>query len=260
MKTILRALSVLLASCGSAFAAPAIDFTGLGPTAAQMSAFNAAQNDTTSFAGVSIAGFTYGGGTTFSTGSGYLWLRNDPEDLGLGYCSEGSNCGTTSTLGNGDWNELSNNYKDEIIRLTLPTGKVWTDIFVSSLDEGGSGNNETGTLYWSDVANPNLNTLTTKAIFSHNQIDPPGGAEVVEGSIWSQLSGIDVSTLERRSGSAASATPPMARLMQRAISTLVKRMPPSEKAALVGWNGKMAASARRAMSAPRVMRVIVAGL
>jgi len=192
MKTILRALSVLLASCGSAFAAPAIDFTGLGPTAAQMSAFNAAQNDTTSFGGVSIAGFTYGGGTTFSTGSGYLWLRNDPEDLGLGYCSEGSNCGTTSTLGNGDWNELSNNYKDEIIRLTLPTGKVWTDIFVSSLDAGGSGNNETGTLYWSDVANPNLNTLTTKAIFSHNQIDPPGGAEVVEGSIWSQLSGIDV--------------------------------------------------------------------
>jgi len=192
MKKILGAASVLLAFSTSVFAQPAIDFTSLGPTSSAMSSFNAGANDSATVGGIVIHGFTYGGGTTFNTNQGYLWLRNDSEDRGLGYCSEGSNCGATNTTGRGDWNELSNNYRDEVIRLTRPNGQSWSDLWVSSLDAGGSNSNETGTIYWSNIANPNLDSLTTSVTFSHNLIDPPGGGEVVEASIWSQASGLDV--------------------------------------------------------------------
>lgn len=84
--------------------------------------------------------------------SSYLYLRNDPEDYGLGVCSEAlSDCQNKG----GDVNELSNQSKKELIRLELPASKVWSSLFVSSLDSGGSNNHEQGILSWSNTADPN---------------------------------------------------------------------------------------------------------
>jgi hypothetical protein len=84
--------------------------------------------------------------------SSYLYLRNDPEDYGLGVCSEPvSDCQSQG----GDVNELSNQSRKELIRLELPTSKVWSSLFVSSLDSGGSNSHEQGILSWSNTADPN---------------------------------------------------------------------------------------------------------
>jgi hypothetical protein len=81
----------------------------------------------------------------------YLYLRNDPEDHGLGVCSEVlSDCQTKG----GDVNELSNQSKKELIRLELPATKVWSSLWVSSLDSGGSNSHEQGVLSWSNTADP----------------------------------------------------------------------------------------------------------
>ncbi len=73
-----------------------------------------------------------------------LWLRNQPSDHGLGVCSEGASCAT----GGGDVNELDNNGLIEAILLTRPAGTIWTSLWVSSLDSGGSGGSEEGILRW----------------------------------------------------------------------------------------------------------------
>ncbi|HEY6281622.1 MAG TPA: PEP-CTERM sorting domain-containing protein [Burkholderiales bacterium] len=84
----------------------------------------------------------------------------------------------------GDVNELSNQKNIEIIRLTAPSGKDWSNIWVSSLDTGGTGGNETGTVFWSNSSNPNLSTLATFTTFSHTST---GFGSSVEGSIFSLL-------------------------------------------------------------------------
>lgn len=84
--------------------------------------------------------------------------------------------------------------KKEVIRLTLPTGKVWTDIQVYSLDDGGSNGDEIGTLYWSSSAAPNLRNGSISFInFSHDGMG--WYASTVEGSNFSFLvaNGFDVS-------------------------------------------------------------------
>lgn len=180
--------AALLAVSGVASAAPAIDFTGLG-----WPSFNTTFTDSTSFAGVAIGGFVYSSPTTYRQDRGYLWLRNNGGDRGLGYCSSGESCGSASTTGSGDWNELSNENKNEIIRLTLPTGKVWTDIQVSSLDDGGTNGDETGTLYWSSSPTPNLQNSSLNYInFSHDGLG--WSSSTVEGSIFAHLvaNGFDV--------------------------------------------------------------------
>jgi PEP-CTERM motif len=84
--------------------------------------------------------------------SSYLYLRNDDEDHGLGVCSESlSDCQTKG----GDVNELSNQSRKELIRLELPANKMWTSLWVSSLDSGGSNSHEQGVLSWSNTADPN---------------------------------------------------------------------------------------------------------
>ena len=171
---------MLLGISAPAFSAPAIDFTSLG----SYSTFNAGQHDTATVDGVQIDGFVYTGGTSFVQDRGYLWHRNNTDDHGFGYCSAGESCGAANTTGNGDANELSNeSRKTEIIRLTRPSGESWSNIWVSSLDSGGTNNNETGTFYWSNSATPNLSTMTG-ITFSHGQL---AGAD--EGSIWSLVSG-----------------------------------------------------------------------
>jgi len=97
-----------------------------------------------------------------------LWANNAPAEHGIGVCSEG----TIACGGTGDVNELSNQRNDgvEVLRLTLPTGRKWSSLWVSSLDVGGSNNNETGTLYWSNLPQPDLSTLSTQHVFSHNDL------------------------------------------------------------------------------------------
>ena len=171
MKRLIFAVVAMIGAAAQAIGAgPAVDFTTVG----SMTTFNSAQHDTANVGGIKIDGFVYTGGTTYRKDEGFLWLRNNPDDHGLGYCSSGETCGPVNSTGNGDWNELSNQNKHEVIRLTLPTGAGmhWTDIWVSSLDSGGTSNNETGTVFWSNIAKPNLNTLTTKTTFSYNQIAP----------------------------------------------------------------------------------------
>ncbi len=85
-----------------------------------------------------------------------LWARNDGSDHGLGVCSAGeADCtpkadGSLKT-GGGDRNELSNQANLEAILLELPLGFVWDEIWVSSLDSGGTGGSEEGALYYGDT-------------------------------------------------------------------------------------------------------------
>jgi hypothetical protein len=95
-----------------------------------------------------------------------LWNNNGIDEHGLGVCSEG----TAACTGMGDVNEVSNQLNLEVLRLTLPAGQKWSSLWVSSLDAGGSDNNEIGTLYWSNQAQPDLSTLSTQRVFSHNDL------------------------------------------------------------------------------------------
>jgi len=172
----MRKLIAVLMSCFSvsAFAAttPAIDFSTVGSP----SIFNSTAQNSATVGGITIDAFTYSAGTYAPS---QLWLRKDGE-LGFGVCSEGSSCGSPGTTGNGDYNELSNEQNPEVIRLTRPSNMQWSDLFVYSLDSGGSHSNESGILYWSDSATPVLGSLTG-AQFSHNSL----GANY--GSIWNQV-------------------------------------------------------------------------
>jgi len=101
-----------------------------------------------------------------------LWRRNESHDHGLGICSEGTQ---DCIDGKGDVNEISNQEKLEVLRLALPAGKKWTSLWVSSLDDGGSGNNERGTLFWSNNPNPDLANLPGAQFkFAHSLLN---GAE-----------------------------------------------------------------------------------
>jgi len=95
-----------------------------------------------------------------------LWSNSTLAEHGIGVCSEGA----TACTGIGDVNELSNQLNLEVLRLTLPTGQKWSSLWVSSLDEGGSNNNETGTLYWSNLPQPDLSTLSTQHVFAHSDL------------------------------------------------------------------------------------------
>ena len=162
----------------SAFAAsPPINFT----TAGTPSSFNSTVHHTATVGGITVDAFTYSGGAYTAS---QLWLRNDGPssgEFGFGVCSEGTKlCGPPSGTGNGDYNELSNEINSEVIRLTLPTKMKWSNLFVSSLDTGGSHNNESGILYWSNSPIPLLSTLGF-ADFSHTTLNAN------YGSIWSLL-------------------------------------------------------------------------
>lgn len=185
--------ALAMASLG-AHAAPPINFTtAVSPGWPTINGSALDVVNTTSTPSIEIAGFIYGGGTSYSTDNSFLWLRKDGDDNGFGVCSSGETCGRTNTTGGGDFNELSNNINDEVIRLRLPStpapsGKIWTwtDLWVSSLDnnDGGAAGLEKGVVYWSNSATANLDTISTKAT-----IDKTSLVSGVEGSIFSFLSG-----------------------------------------------------------------------
>jgi hypothetical protein len=159
----------------SAFAnVPPIDFSTVGTPAS----FNSPAKSTATIGGITIDAFTYSTGIYRAS---QLWLRNEgSSDVGLGICSEGTLCGSPGGTGHGDYNELSNERNFEVMRLTLPTNMIWSDLFVSSLDTGGSNSDESGILYWSNSATPLLSTLSGLA-FSHNTLNAD------DGSIWKLL-------------------------------------------------------------------------
>ncbi len=133
----MRRVLVLLAAMAlplSALALP-FDFTAVGSnnTNVGLSVTNG---------GVTADGFDLTAGTTAP-----LWLRNETNDHGLGVCSEGD---TACKSGGGDVNELTNAADQEAIRLTRPVNTIWTSLWVSSLDNGGSNNAERGILLWSN--------------------------------------------------------------------------------------------------------------
>ena len=115
--------------------------------------------------GVTAHGFVIEGGTYHDA---RLWKRNERHDHGVGICSEGKDA---CIHGGGDVNEISNQMNLEVLRLTLPTGKKWTGLWVSSLDAGGSGSDETGTLFWSSLEKPDLSRLSaTSFTFKHSDL------------------------------------------------------------------------------------------
>ncbi len=111
-----------------------------------------------------------------SGNSELLWLRNQPNDHGLGVCN---NLGGTGTCisGGGDENELDNGDSSEGIRLTKEGG-TWTSLWVSSLDGNKGTGSETGTLLWSD--DPNQFSVSNSFTFSFADIALSGqtGVEV----------------------------------------------------------------------------------
>jgi hypothetical protein len=120
---------------------------------------------------VIVSGITADGFDISFSNPAKLWLRNqDPADHGLGVCDNaGGGC-----TGIGDVNEIDNIDSTEAIRLTKPAG-TWTSLWVSSLDAGGTGGSETGTLLWSN--NPTSFSNANSFTFTHTDISG-GGAEV----------------------------------------------------------------------------------
>lgn len=125
-------------------------------------------------------------------GHSTLWIRNDPDDHGLGVCSSAASgteaCGGAPfnplTEGNGDENELGNNFRDEVIRLERPEQHRWSDFWVSSLDTLSGPGHESGRFYWSDLAVPVLNSMP---YVTFNQSLLGWAAAQEEGSIFDYL-------------------------------------------------------------------------
>jgi hypothetical protein len=119
--------------------------------------------------GIIARGFDDAGGT-----QRLLWLRNETNDHGLGVCDDSvMDC----VGGGGDENELDNTDSLEIITLENTNGGSWVSLWVSSLDDGGTNDSETGTLLWSHVENDFdfLNSFS----FSFNDISPAVEAEIL---------------------------------------------------------------------------------
>jgi uncharacterized repeat protein (TIGR01451 family) len=116
--------------------------------------------------------------STGQIGSAVLWARNSGTDKGLGVWSVNEASPTTTGSASG---ELSNQTNNEVIRLTLEDGRQWSSLWVSSLDKSSDGGAETGTLYWSDSATPDLSTLTTKFVFKNGDF----GLGAEEGNLLS---------------------------------------------------------------------------
>ena len=133
MRRVLFALAGLLLPISAL--AVSFDFTNVGSN-------NTSVGISVSDGSVTADGFDLTANTTAP-----LWLRNETNDHGLGVCSEGSDA---CKSGGGDVNELTNATDQEAIRLTSPLGSIWTSLWVSSLDGGGSNGAEKGILLWSN--------------------------------------------------------------------------------------------------------------
>jgi hypothetical protein len=137
------------------------DFTTLGANNTQLSP------------SVTVNGITADGFDNGFNNPAPLWLRNVPNDHGLGVCNS-----TTQPCisGGGDQNELDNLDSLEVIRLHNTNGGTWTSLWVSSLDGNPGGaalGPENGTVCSSDDATSGFGNCFT---FSFADIAP--GVEV----------------------------------------------------------------------------------
>ena len=144
MRRLLFSLVALLFPLAGSGTPTTFDFTTLNGGANSTALANSE-----TVAGVLAEGFVTDVGVFSSFTAEPLWLRNQPNDHGLGVCSE---VVLSCQTGGGDINELSNQSHPEAIRLTLPVGAVWTQLWISSLDNGGSNNDESSILYWSNTS------------------------------------------------------------------------------------------------------------
>jgi hypothetical protein len=114
--------------------ATTIDFSTIGP-AGDTGSSTLIHGGT----GLRVDGFYFDDFTEDWTGVGAnLYIRNEPDDHGLGVCSAPeSPCPGPS--GGGDINELDNDGAQELIRLTLPAGYEWVSVQLSSLDDNDNG-------------------------------------------------------------------------------------------------------------------------
>jgi hypothetical protein len=126
---------------------------------------------------VSAQGFSFKGGTWLPD---RLTARNEPDDRGLGVCSETDSQCRMGLTGGGDWNELSQLVNNEAILLSLAPGWRWTELWLSSFDSGGTGGSEEGKIYWG-------NSLAIATLLSTSGLTFDFGAfgSAVEGNILS---------------------------------------------------------------------------
>jgi hypothetical protein len=146
---------------GSAAEAIDFDFTSLGA------------NNTQLGPSVTVNGVTADGFDGGFTNPALLWLRNVPNDHGLGVCNSATQ---PCISGGGDQNELDNLDSLEAIRLHNTNGGTWTSLWVSSLDGNPGGaalGPENGTVCSSDDATSGFSNCFT---FSFGDIAP--GVEV----------------------------------------------------------------------------------
>ncbi len=139
-----------------------IDFSGL--TGAGLEGDNLGISSTTHGApAIGIDAYWWNGSawtqTPDASGSPVtLYARNETNDNGLGVCSPAQQslgrCLDRPDGSGGNINELDNSGEGELIRLTLPDGFVWDNLWVSSLDSGDLDGNEEGRLYWSNNGIP----------------------------------------------------------------------------------------------------------
>jgi hypothetical protein len=123
-----------------------------------------------------IGAFTMTGWTVSKTdntvwsNSGVIMDNRDetPNDVGIGICSNSSNCPTS---GNGNINEIDNNGSTfEVLRFAFATPTFLVNFGLSSLD---SGLKDGFAIFGSNTAQPNISTLTALA----------SGTNISEGSI-----------------------------------------------------------------------------
>lgn len=147
---------------------------------------------------INVGGLTasayYYDNTSLTWKNADLWVRNEnPTDHGFGVCSPGESCGSQGQPGSGDGNELSQGTHQEVIVLTRLAGYSWSDLVVSSLDSGGTGGAEQGTLSWSDTDFTSLNstqasTFLTSTLTS-NSSDEAAFSYGTGGNAASQVNG-----------------------------------------------------------------------
>ena len=113
----------------------------------------------TTLNGVTADAFYYNGPADYQATNNVtdtvLWQRNQRNDRGLGVISDGE----TLPTNNGDVNEISNQLNKDVLRLAKADEDQWRALWVSSLDQNGTGGAEKGRVYWSNDPTPNLDTL-----------------------------------------------------------------------------------------------------
>jgi len=134
-------LSLLLGLPAAGAAGPIHNFASLSPGA-----------NTSLGSGLVSVGPVTAQGFSFKSGvwaPDVLIARNVTNDHGLGVCSETplSDC-RLGGFGAGDWNELSQLEYPEAILFSIADGFRWTELWVSSLDGGGTGGTEEGRVHW----------------------------------------------------------------------------------------------------------------